>query len=457
MKIIHKFAAIIYFTCCFAAFFQIKASAYIDPGTTMMITQLVAGAFISLGVVFGIWRRKIIGFFKKTGDNRRVQKEEKPREKKDIERFNDAEKELVVYAESASYYRYFERYLNYILENSGITIHYLTSDIKDPVFEIENPRFEAYFCSARSLVSVLMKLSCKVMLMTMPDLETFHYKRSLVDKNIEYIYAHHGQNSFHSSMSKTALDNYDTIFCYSKNHNEEIRAAERVYGLKEKKLVNVGYGLLDTLTEKYEAMTVADKAHKTEPVKPQILIAPSWQKDNLLDFCLNPLMEELFTLDAKIIIRPHPEYIKRYPARMTEIKETYKEKLSENFEIHSDITSNSVVYESDVVITDWSSIAQEFSFATKKPSLFINTPMKVMNPEWEKLGIEPMDIWIRSRIGASLDPEALGGAADAVRGMLKNKDKYRDDIEKIIAEYMYNPGHAGEAGGKYIIEQITAR
>lgn len=47
-----------------ALLFEKSASAYIDPATTAMLTQIFAGIFITLGVVFGIFRRKIIMFFK---------------------------------------------------------------------------------------------------------------------------------------------------------------------------------------------------------------------------------------------------------------------------------------------------------------------------------------------------------------------------------------------------------
>ena len=40
------------------------SATYIDPATTAMLTQIVAGVFITLGVTFGIFRRKIIMFFK---------------------------------------------------------------------------------------------------------------------------------------------------------------------------------------------------------------------------------------------------------------------------------------------------------------------------------------------------------------------------------------------------------
>jgi len=57
------------------------ASAYIDPGTTAMLTQIIAGVFITLGVVFGVFRRKIIMFFKNMSVNRTKRKIEKQAEK----------------------------------------------------------------------------------------------------------------------------------------------------------------------------------------------------------------------------------------------------------------------------------------------------------------------------------------------------------------------------------------
>ena len=58
-----------------------KASAYIDPATTAMLTQIIAGVFITLGVVFGVFRRKIIMFFKNMSVNRTKRKIEKEAEK----------------------------------------------------------------------------------------------------------------------------------------------------------------------------------------------------------------------------------------------------------------------------------------------------------------------------------------------------------------------------------------
>ena len=77
MSIISKIAATTYFLFFTCMFFTISASAYIDPATTAMLTQVIAGVFITLGVVFGVFRRKIIMFFKNASVNRTKRKIEK--------------------------------------------------------------------------------------------------------------------------------------------------------------------------------------------------------------------------------------------------------------------------------------------------------------------------------------------------------------------------------------------
>jgi len=383
---------------------------------------------------------------------RECKKNEKAREKTDMQRFFSINKELVFFSEASGFYKYFEHFIDYVIENSDITVHYLTADINDQVFEMNKPQLETYFCSSHGLITTFMKMDATVVAMTLADLDIYHYKRSIVRKDIEYIYIDHGLGSCNLTLRTGALNHYDTIFCYCKDYNEEIRATESAYELPEKNLVNVGFGLLDTLIKNYE------NTERLDNEKPQILIAPSWQKDNILEYCLAPLLEGLFKVNADIIIRPHPEFIKRFPGKMKVIYEKYDEKINAGqLEIQTDFSSNSTVYNSDLVITDWSSIAQEFSFATKKPSLFINTPMKVMNPEWRKIDIEPMDLWLRDKIGVSLDVEELYKTRAVVQDLLKHSDEYSTAITDIMNEHLYNLGCAAEVGGVYIIERVKMK
>jgi len=66
-----------------------KASAYIDPATTAMLTQIIAGVFITLGVVFGVFRRKIILFFKNMSVNRTKKKIEREAAKQNKKQSNE--------------------------------------------------------------------------------------------------------------------------------------------------------------------------------------------------------------------------------------------------------------------------------------------------------------------------------------------------------------------------------
>jgi len=65
VKKIFKILTSAYFSFWASMLFVRDANAYIDPSTTAMLTQIIAGIFISLGLTIGIFRRKIIMFFQK--------------------------------------------------------------------------------------------------------------------------------------------------------------------------------------------------------------------------------------------------------------------------------------------------------------------------------------------------------------------------------------------------------
>ena len=372
---------------------------------------------------------------------------EKNREKEDVKRFFSCEKQLVFYSEASGFYKYFQHFIEYILNHSDIIIHYVTSDINDRVFNINHPRFVPYYCGYNGLITLMMKMDAGIVVLTTPDLDQYQYKRSIVKKDVEYIYMAHGIGGNNMVLRKGALDHFDTIFCYDKIYNEEIRAAERVYGLPKKNLINTGFGMLVTMIKDYNAL------EKAENPKPQILIAPSWQKDNIFEFCLDDILNGLMNYNYKIILRPHPEFAKRFPGKMKLIFDKYGYRIGEDFEIQMDFSSNSTVYMSDLVITDWSAIALEFSFTTKKPSLYINTPMKVMNLDWREIGVLPMEFLVRNKVGVAVDVDKLDGINDIALGLLNNGDAYKEEIENFIREYMYDFEQSAKIGGEYLINR----
>ena len=122
-----------------------------------------------------------------------------------------------------------------------------------------------------------------------------------------------------------------------------------------------------------------------------------------------------------------------------------------------DFTSNVTIFTADTVVTDWSGIAYEFSFATLKKTLYIDTPMKISNPDFSQCKTPPFDLDIRSRIGVCLKPEEVGKAGATVRRMLAEAPQSAAELRRIREESVFNVGHAGEVGGRYLLKQLVAR
>ena len=358
---------------------------------------------------------------------------------------------LMFYSEGSGYYKYFANIIDAILKNSKLTIHYVTSDPEDAIFNKNEPRIIPYYVDETRLISLMMKVEADIVVMTTPDLEKYHIKRSKVRRDVEYIYLDHACSSLNMTYRTGAFDYFDTIFAVSPAQSEEIRALEELRGTKKKKIVECGYGLIDNMIAAYEA------SDKTKNEKPTILIAPSWQYDNLMDSCLDGIIDRLYGKGYRIVIRPHPQYVRRFPVRMKEIIGKYQDRFDDDFSIETDFSSNVTVYTADLLITDWSAIGFEFSFTTDKPTLFINTQMKVVNKAYKKIKIKPFDITARTQIGKAIEKDEVSTIDEVVDYLLTHQDEYREEIIKIKNEHFYNLGSSGEVGAEYIIKRLTKK
>ncbi|MBQ8440261.1 MAG: membrane protein insertase YidC [Clostridia bacterium] len=378
------------------------------------------------------------------------------REKKDYKRFfSIVNKHLVIYSEKSGFYKYFEALITELTSRSNITIHYITNDPDDVIFKIaeENKQIKPYYIGLKKMIPLMMKLETDIMVMTTPDLDKYYIKRSLMQKDIEYIYVPHDMMSVHMGFREGALDAFDTIFCTGDHVTREVLATEEVYQLPAKKLVKFGYPLADQLIEAGEK----ERASHIPAEKKEILIAPSWQEDNLLDSCIDTLIEKLYCKDYHITVRPHPEYVKRYGARMQAITERFADKVGDQLSFELDFSHNKSVYSSDLLITDWSGIALEYCFATKRPAMFVNTKMKCMNPNWEKIGLTPTEITLRDQVGISVNKEDLQGCDEIVKKLLASSEKYEAIITETLNKHLYNIGTAGVAGADYILRSLVEK
>lgn len=390
---------------------------------------------------------------KEVQKSRRLSKEDKLRAKSDYKAFcKDENKQLIFYSEKNGFYKYFKSVLEYILEHSDVTVHYVTSDPADDIFKLSHPQIKPYFIDDNRLIPLFMKIDSDLVVMTVPDLQNFHLKRSYVRKDVEYIYMFHYPLSTTMVLRKGALDYYDTIFCVGKFQFDEIRQTEKLYGLKEKNLVNCGYGLLGDLIAQYECMDLAERKRK------KILIAPSWQEENILDSCVDKLLDQLLGMGFDVYVRPHPEYVKRYGVRMNEIVSHYSDYKGGDLYFELDFTSSNSLFDSDIVISDWSGAAYEFAFITKKPVLFINTPPKINNPEYDQIEAKPLELTLRDQVGTQLEMDQLDMVYETICSLLESGDKYKERITYILNDTIsYLGKQSGEIGGQYILDRLKER
>ncbi|MDE6055571.1 MAG: membrane protein insertase YidC [Lachnospiraceae bacterium] len=372
------------------------------------------------------------------------------KEKADYKRFfKDYEMQLVFYSEKNGFYKYFQNIIETLLEKSDVVINYITSDPNDKVFEMESDRFKPYYIGENKLIVLMMKMEADIVVMTTPDLESFHIKRSLVRKDNEYIYVPHDVNSVNMAFRKEALDHFDTIFSSGVLCTKEIRKREELYKLPPKRIIEWGSSVIDNMIQAYSAMNKSTKRVK------KVLIAPSWQKDNILSSCIEEILANLQGHGYKIIVRPHPQFVRHEEARLTYLRQKFNIDTRDDMELQTDFSSNKTVYEADILITDWSSIAFEYSFATLKPSLYINTPMKILNEDYQELGITPIDIELRSVVGRSVDMDKLDTLPQIVEELLHSNAFSTEALEKIRNKYIYNIGSSGEVGAQYIMERLA--
>ncbi|MDE5943715.1 MAG: membrane protein insertase YidC [Clostridia bacterium] len=383
-------------------------------------------------------------------------KQMKARQKQDYKKFmHIVNKHIVFYSEKSGFYKYYKELIAELLKRSNLVIHYVTNDFNDVIFEIakDEPRIKPYYIGLKKTALLMMLVETDIFVMTTPDLDKYYLKRSFIKKDTEYIYAPHDSMSAHLGFNDGAFDAFDTILCVGQHFADEMRAIIALKNLPDKNLVEFGFPLLDNLVE---AGRKENENRQNGKVK-EILIAPSWQEDNILDSCIDEIIGGLYGKEYKISVRPHPEYVKRYGYQLSKLLERYKDYDKELLSFELDFSNNKSVYSSDLLITDWSGIAAEFCFATERPALFVNTKPKINNPEWEKVGIMPVEMTLRKELGVDVEKQDLGNICGIVKDLFKNQNKYKTKIRKYYEDFTFNHGTAAEKGAQYILKSLSQK
>ena len=363
-----------------------------------------------------------------------------------FQKLSDDERTIVFYAENKASMNHFRTLITELTEVKGLKICYVTSVKNDKILSSNNEKILSFFIGdGIARTKFFIELKAKILIMDMPDLNSFHIKKSKVFP-VHYIYIFHSMFSIHSYLRKGAIDSYDTIFCVGKHHVNEILETEKIYNLKPKKLVEYGFGRLDTL------LNEKNEINQNNLEKNLVIMTPTYGKDNFLEICGIEIINILLDSNFKVLLRPHFRIFQETPELINKIKKTFQD--HKNFRLEDGIISKEDFHSSKCLISDWSGISMEYAFVFERPVIYIDVPQKIMNNEMEKIPLIPLEVSIREKIGYVINPKKLN---DIPKILTEVDDKSRtEEIRQIRSETVFNIGTSTKVGSEYIVKILNS-
>ena len=354
------------------------------------------------------------------------------------------EKEIVFYAEHEGYYPNFSGLIENLAYTNKQKICYVTSDLNDPMLDTIGSKINVFYLK-KLLIFFMVYVDCKVFVITVTDLNQFHLKRSI--NPVHYVYVFHSLISTHMGYLRGAFDHYDSILCVGPHHVKEIRSYEKQNCLPTKELIEAGYSRLESVYEEFQMFikTVNSSSFNEKT----ILIAPSWGNGNVIETCGKQVVKILLDAGYRVIVRPHPETVKREPKLLSSLDSCFNK--HEQFSIEFSVATNESMLKADLLICDASGIALEYAFGTERPVLFIDVPVKIRNLDYKDLGCSVLELESRSRVGRIIDPNNLDNLTHIVSMMLENQIQYKANIIQTRNKFVFNFGHASQIGSDHIL------
>ncbi|NQU57101.1 MAG: CDP-glycerol--glycerophosphate glycerophosphotransferase [Rhodospirillales bacterium] len=324
----------------------------------------------------------------------------------------------------------------------------MTSEETDPLLSDPPPHIRSFFVgtgAARMLA--LNYINAGVVAMTMPDLNSFHIKRSAAP--VHYTYIHHSMVSSQMVYRTAAFDHFDSILCVGPHHVEEMRAWESLKGLPPKQLFEHGYGPLDHIRQLAKA---AGSPQQREGGGLNILLAPSWGPAGIMETIASEVTQTLLEAGHYMHVRPHPRTRQITPRAIDDLKQKFAS--HPRFDLREDTTDFDALLASHIMISDWSGVAMEFAFGLERPVLFLDVPRKINNLEYGLLDLLPLEVAYREEVGRVLSPEQISDLPAAITELHNHSVATASRIAAVRDRSIFNVG-SSVARGAEIIASLT--
>lgn len=402
-----------FFTLIFLYFFHFEyAWAYIDPGGLGAFFQILLASVITSLIFLREKINSIYSNFKNFFYEFKILSSQ-------IKKNND----IVFFVENKSYYKYLEALIKKLSNEKFRLLCVSSDDLTEELHNISN------FIILRSdiIKNIYFSLvKSKILITTTPELGKGYFRVSRNCKHYYYIF--HTLVSTHTIYNKNAFKNFDTICCVGNHQVNELFEEEKIYSLpKKKNFFKGGYPFLDKL--------IQDHSDKTF-TRNQVIIAPTWNSkvENYYDKNYSNVIEILLKNNYSVFFRPHPVYI----IKKEEEYKLFINKFLNNNNFHIDKGSlKNIINKSEFLISDWSGISFEFSYVTKRPTIFINTEPKINNIDFNKINKSVFEKEKREIIGVICEPNGQD-ILEKISYLKKNDKKFEENINKDLKESIFN-------------------
>jgi len=361
---------------------------------------------------------------------------------------NKKKPNIVFFSEMFSDHMHLKGIIEKLIHGHNQEVIYLASSEKDKLLDLSHPNLKSFYIGEGIIRTILFRtINSKLFIMTMPDLEVFHLKRSV--HPVHYVYIFHSLVSTHMIYRHRAFDAYDTIFIVGDHQRKEIRYTEKKCGLREKQLIKHGYSRLDQLVH-----DLNKKKNYIQMDEKLILIAPSWGKHSISNTCVIHLVHGLLNGGFKVIFRPHPMTVKNEGSLLNEVRNTFENNA--HFELDTATPGTDLFLKSAIMVSDWSGAALEFSFGLERPVVFIDTPKKINNVRFSEYDLVPIEDSLRSEIGAIVKLENLDKVPEVLNTLIASKSLIKEAIIQVRSQYVYNFGKSDEVAASKILALLKA-
>jgi len=352
------------------------------------------------------------------------------------------ERQIVVFSESAQDWHHHATTIDELTGRLGRSICYVASDPSDPGLHQDNPKIRP-FCIGDGFFRILFfqTLRADIMVTQLLDLGNLDLKRSV--HPVHYVYMFHSLISTHMADHENSFDHYDTILCAGPFQEAEIRKRETMQGLPRKRLVPHGYYRLEQLlAERRDAPPLG------EPPEIHVLLAPSWGERTILNLFGLELTGILLDAGFTLTLRPHFQTRWKTPEVLDAVIDRYGD--HPKFRLIEQMGESDSLYDSHIMITDWSGAGMDYGLGLEKPVLYIDVPPKSRNDTWRELGLEPFEMSVRAKIGAVVTTDRLDVVPGEIRRLLADPERFREQIAAVRDDCVFNLGSSSAAAADAI-------